>query len=94
MGLSGWSWIVQSFIIDGSYSPQKEFVMARKSAAQSSQAEPGFIRDPDGFINIPVSKATRQQLHALKTSMQASSQAEVIERAIAIISAIDKAARI
>lgn len=66
--------------------------MPRKTA-QDNQPEPGFIQDPDGFINVPVSKTTREQLHALKTSMRVASQAEVIEKAIAIVSAIDAAVR-
>lgn len=67
--------------------------MARKSAEKEKEQDPGFIRDPDGFINVPVSKTTREQLHALKASMQVASQAEVIEKAIAIVSAIDGAVR-
>jgi hypothetical protein len=67
--------------------------VARKSIPQESRQDPGFIRDPDGFINVPVSKETREQLHALKVSMQVASQAEVIEKAIAIVSAIDAAVR-
>lgn len=47
----------------------------------------------DGFINVPVSRATRAGLHELKESMGAASQAEVIERAIQILLAIQKAAR-
>lgn len=48
---------------------------------------------PEGFINIPVSRETRIGLHHLKESMGAASQAEVIERAVAILLAIEKAAR-
>lgn len=47
----------------------------------------------DGFINIPVSRATRQGLHDLKESMGAASQAEVIEKAVAILLAIQNVAR-
>jgi len=47
----------------------------------------------DGFINVPVSKATRQGLHQLKVSMNASGQEEVIEKLVAIALAIEKAAR-
>ncbi|RJF92636.1 hypothetical protein [Noviherbaspirillum saxi] len=48
---------------------------------------------PDGFINVPVSQATRQGLHELKESMGVASQAEVIEKAVAIMLAIQKIAR-
>jgi hypothetical protein len=47
----------------------------------------------DGFINVPVSKATRAGLHELKESMGVASQAEVIEKAVAILLAIQKTAR-
>lgn len=66
--------------------------MARRKT-QENQVDPGFVQDPDGFINVPVSKTTREQLHLLKTSMRVASQAEVIEKAIAIVSAIDAAVR-
>lgn len=56
-----------------------------KSAVSSSP--------PDGFINLPVSKATREGLHTLKLSMGVSSQAEVVEKLVAIGLAIDKATR-
>lgn len=52
-----------------------------------------IIAEPDGFINVPVSRATRQGLHELKEAMQVSSQAEVIEKAVAILLAIQKVAR-
>lgn len=48
---------------------------------------------PDGFINVPVSRATREGLHELKESMGAASQAEVIEKAVAMLLAIQKVAR-
>jgi len=51
------------------------------------------LKNHDGFINIPVSKETRQGLHDLKESMGAGSQAEVIEKAVAILQAIQKAAK-
>jgi len=51
------------------------------------------MRESDGFINVPVSRKTRDDLHALKISMQASSQAEIIEKAVAIARAIDLAVR-
>lgn len=49
--------------------------------------------ESDGFINVPVTRATRAGLHELKESMQVSSQAEVIEKAVAILLAIQKASR-
>lgn len=67
--------------------------MARPSKSTANNPDPAFMLDPDGFINVPVSKETRRQLHALKASMQVASQAEVIEKAIAIVSAIDAAVR-
>ncbi|WP_019143063.1 hypothetical protein [Noviherbaspirillum massiliense] len=48
---------------------------------------------PDGFINVPVTRETREGLHELKESMQVASQAEVIEKAVAILLAIQNAAR-
>lgn len=48
--------------------------------------------ESDGFINVPVSRATRAGLHELKESMGAASQAEVIEKAVAILLAIQRAA--
>ncbi|HJV84536.1 MAG TPA: hypothetical protein VJ698_03600 [Noviherbaspirillum sp.] len=51
------------------------------------------VLEHDGFINVPVSRATRAGLHELKESMGAASQAEVIERAVQILLAIQKAAR-
>jgi len=47
----------------------------------------------DGFINVPVSKATRAGLHQLKVAMNASGQEEVIEKLVAIALAIQKAAK-
>ena len=82
------------------YFNNEEHDVPRKSAKEihadndlAPAVEPGFIQDPDGFINVPVSKTTREQLHALKASMRVSSQAEVIEKAIAIVAAIDAAVR-
>lgn len=49
------------------------------------------IQNYDGFINVSVSKTTRNRLHSLKKRMQVSSQAEVIEQAISIAYAIDQA---
>lgn len=51
------------------------------------------VSEQDGFINVPVSRATRAGLHELKESMGVASQAEVIEKAVAILLAIQKAAR-
>lgn len=58
-----------------------------KKTRKSTAVEPG------GFINVPVTQATRAGLHELKESMGAASQAEVIERAVQILLAIQKAAR-
>ncbi|WDZ94848.1 hypothetical protein Herbaro_15315 [Herbaspirillum sp. WKF16] len=66
--------------------------MPRKSKLANAQ-DPDFVTQPDGFINVPVSKKTREDLHALKKSMQVASQAEVIEKAVAIARAIDIAVR-
>ena len=49
--------------------------------------------EADGFINVPVTRETRQGLHELKDAMQVSTQAEVIEKAVKILLAIQKAAR-
>ncbi|HZG20062.1 MAG TPA: hypothetical protein VE092_08605 [Herbaspirillum sp.] len=54
---------------------------------------PRFVTEPDGFLNVPVSRKTRDEIHHLKKSMRVSSQAEVIEKAVAIVRAIDIAAR-
>ncbi|AYR23722.1 hypothetical protein RB25_05550 [Herbaspirillum rubrisubalbicans] len=54
---------------------------------------PRFITEPDGFLNVPVSRQTRDYIHHLKKSMRVSSQAEVIEKAVAIVRAIDLAAK-
>jgi hypothetical protein len=47
----------------------------------------------DGFINVAVSRATRQGLHLLKDAMGVQGQAEVIERLVAIGLAIHIASR-
>ena len=39
---------------------------------------------PDGFINLPVTRTTRDGLHALKVLMDARSQAEVVARLVAL----------
>ena len=38
--------------------------------------------EPDGFINVEVSKTAREGLHKLKDLMDARSQAEVIARLV------------
>jgi hypothetical protein len=48
---------------------------------------------PDGFINVPVTRATREGLHVLKDAMDVSSQAEVIEKLVAIGLAIQAVSR-
>jgi len=48
---------------------------------------------PDGFINVPVSNVTRDGLYLLKNAMGVSSQAEVIEKLVAIGVAIHHATR-
>ena len=47
----------------------------------------------DGFINVAVSRTTRQGLHLLKEAMDVQGQAEVIERLVVIGLAIYLAAR-
>ncbi len=39
---------------------------------------------PDGFINVPVSRTTRDGLHKLKELLDARSQADVIARLVAL----------
>jgi hypothetical protein len=48
---------------------------------------------PDGFINVPVTKPTRDGLHKLKESMDVASQAEVIEKLVRIGLAIEEATK-
>ena len=48
---------------------------------------------PDGYINVAVSRTTRQGLHLLKDAMGVQGQAEVIERLVAIGLAIHLASR-
>lgn len=48
---------------------------------------------PDGFINIPVSQATRKGLHELKEALNVSSQAEVVEKLVAIGLAISQVSK-
>ena len=47
----------------------------------------------DGFINVAVTRETRQGLHLLKEAMGVQGQAEVIERLVTIGIAIYIAAR-
>ena len=47
----------------------------------------------DGFINVAVSRSTRQGLHLLKEAMDVQGQAEVIERLVTIGIAIYIASR-
>lgn len=46
---------------------------------------------PDGHINIPVSKETRDGLHLLKEAMGVSSQAEVVAKLVKMGTAIHHA---
>lgn len=46
---------------------------------------------PDGFINIPVTKETRDGLHLLKEAMGVSSQAEVVAKLVKLGTAIHHA---
>jgi hypothetical protein len=48
---------------------------------------------PDGFINVAVSKSTRDGLHHLKESMNVASQAEVIAKLVKIGLALEAAAK-
>lgn len=45
------------------------------------------------FMNVPISPATRDGLHLLKDAMGVSSQAEVIEKLVAIGVAISQASK-
>jgi hypothetical protein len=60
---------------------------ARRNSKRSSGPR------PDGFINVAVSRTTRQGLHLLKEAMGVQGQAEVIERLVAIGLAIHLASR-
>lgn len=59
----------------------------------AKKADKSNASGQDGFINVPVTRATREGLHKLKVSMNADSQGEVIEKMVAIILAIQEAAR-
>ena len=61
---------------------------AKKAATQSNKGSTA-----DGFINVAVSRSTRQGLHLLKDAMGVQGQAEVIERLVTIGIAIYIAAR-
>ena len=63
--------------------------MAGARAAKKSKKDPRA----DGFINVAVSRSTRQGLHLLKEAMGVQGQAEVIERLVTIGIAIYIAAR-
>jgi hypothetical protein len=65
-------------------------VPAAKKAARQNRA----TKELDGgFINMPVSKQTRAGLHLLKEAMGVRSQAEVVEKLVAIGLAIHLATR-
>jgi hypothetical protein len=63
--------------------------MAGTRAAKKSRKD----SKADGFINVAVSRSTRQGLHLLKEAMDVQGQAEVIERLVTIGIAIYIAAR-
>jgi hypothetical protein len=54
--------------------------MAGTRAAKKSRK----VAKADGFINVAVSRSTRQGLHLLKEAMDVQGQAEVIERLVTI----------
>jgi hypothetical protein len=54
--------------------------MAGARAAKKSRK----VAKADGFINVAVSRTTRQGLHLLKEAMDVQGQAEVIERLVTI----------
>lgn len=63
--------------------------MAGTNAAKKSRK----AARADGYINVAVSRSTRQGLHLLKEAMDVQGQAEVIERLVTIGIAIYIAAR-
>jgi hypothetical protein len=63
--------------------------MAGARAAKKSRK----VAKADGFINVAVSRSTRQGLHLLKEAMDVQGQAEVIERLVMIGIAIYIAGR-
>jgi hypothetical protein len=63
--------------------------MAGARAAKKSKKD----AKADGFINVAVSRTTRQGLHLLKEAMGVQGQAEVIEKLVTIGIAIYVAAR-
>jgi len=66
--------------------------MAGARAAKAGKKTKSATK-PDGFINVAVSRTTRQGLHLLKDAMDVQGQAEVIERLVVIGLAIYLAAR-
>ena len=65
----------------------------KKTKKAVKQARASRPASPDGFINVAVSRSTRQGLHLLKDAMGVQGQAEVIERLVTIGIAIYIAAR-
>lgn len=63
--------------------------MAAARAAKKSKKD----AKADGFINVAVSRTTRQGLHLLKEAMGVQGQAEVIEKLVTIGIAIYVASR-
>jgi hypothetical protein len=64
-----------------------------RAAKKSNKTAPAKADRADGFINVAVSRTTRQGLHLLKDAMGVQGQAEVIERLVAIGLAIHIASR-
>jgi hypothetical protein len=67
--------------------------MAAQRAAKKTKNAAKKDTKADGFINVAVSRSTRQGLHLLKDAMGVQGQAEVIERLVMIGIAIYIAAR-
>jgi hypothetical protein len=65
----------------------------RKPKKAGTTQKPQKTQSADGFINVAVTRATRQGLHLLKDAMGVQGQAEVIERLVAIGLAIHIVAR-
>lgn len=63
------------------------------AAKKSKQTGTSKADRADGFINVAVTRTTRQGLHLLKDAMGVQGQAEVIERLVAIGLAIHIASR-
>jgi hypothetical protein len=66
---------------------------AKKTKRAAKKTQVSRPATPDGFINVAVSRSTRQGLHLLKDAMNVQGQAEVIERLVTIGIAIYIAAR-